>query len=71
MGDLHLQLQAPSGKKYSLREPDSTGYLNIPFAKTTFYVNLSAELANGQWKLIVSDEAEVYSGTLKQWILQL
>ena len=70
-GDLHLQLQAPSGTKYSLKEADVWGMQNSQFAKTTYYVNLASETANGQWKLVISDEAEVYSGVLKQWTLQL
>lgn len=70
-GDLHIQLQAPSGKKFNLKEADWLGTQNSPFTATTYYVNLSAETANGSWKLIVTDEAEVYSGVLKQWTLKL
>ncbi|WP_371776044.1 M4 family metallopeptidase [Streptomyces sp. NBC_01438] len=56
-GDLVLDLVAPDGTAYRLKNSSSSD--SADNVKTTYTVNASSEVANGTWKLKVQD---VYSG---------
>ncbi|MFF1925368.1 M4 family metallopeptidase [Streptomyces sp. NPDC058221] len=56
-GDLVLDLVAPDGTAYRLKNSSSSD--SADNVKTTYTVNASSETANGTWKLKVQD---VYSG---------
>jgi len=66
IGDLVIDLLAPDGSSYRLKNSsnDSTDNLN-----TTYTANVSSEAANGAWKLQVRDVAAVDTGTLTSWTL--
>ncbi|MFI6859963.1 M4 family metallopeptidase [Streptomyces sp. NPDC050421] len=56
-GDLVIDLVAPDGTAYRLKNSSSSD--SADDVKTTYTVNASSEVANGTWKLKVQD---VYSG---------
>ncbi|MFJ5846117.1 M4 family metallopeptidase [Streptomyces sp. NPDC092903] len=56
-GDLVIDLVAPDGTAYRLKNSSSTD--SADNVQTTYTVNASSEVANGTWKLKVQD---VYSG---------
>ncbi|MEU1368849.1 M4 family metallopeptidase [Streptomyces sp. NPDC005803] len=58
-GDLVLDLVAPDGTAYRLKNSSSTD--SADNVQTTYTVNASSEVANGTWKLKVQD---VYSGDI-------
>ena len=66
IGDLVIDLLAPDGSSYRLKNSsnDSTDNLN-----TTYTVNVSSEAANGAWKLQVRDVAAIDTGFISSWTL--
>ncbi|MEU3554234.1 S8 family peptidase [Streptomyces fragilis] len=65
IGDLQVQLIAPDGSAYTLKAygtGTSTDNIN-----TTYTVNASSEVANGTWKLRVSDNAAGDTGYINSW----
>ncbi|MEV4541403.1 S8 family peptidase [Micromonospora echinaurantiaca] len=68
IGDLVVSLVAPDGSTYTLhnRAGGSTDNIN-----QSYPVNLSAETANGTWKLRVQDAAGGDTGYLNSWTLNL
>jgi len=67
-GDLVIDLVAPDGTAYRLKNSSSDGTENID---TTYTVNVSNEPADGTWLLQVQDVAAVDVGTLTGWTLAL
>jgi len=67
-GDLQIDLVAPDGSAYRLLSPSADSGDNI---HTTFVVNLSAELANGSWRLRVTDCRTGNTGQIDGWALNL
>ncbi|MGC5028325.1 S8 family peptidase [Micromonospora sp. DT229] len=68
-GDLVIDLLAPDGSSYRLKNSsssDSTDNVN-----TTYTVNLSSEAANGTWRLQVRDVYRADTGYLNTWTLNL
>ncbi|MEU0886115.1 proprotein convertase P-domain-containing protein, partial [Lentzea sp. NPDC005914] len=66
-GDLQLDLIAPDGTTYRLRNSstDTTDNLNV-----TYTLNASTELANGTWKLRIQDVSRTtQTGHLDAWQL--
>ena len=55
IGDLQVQLIAPDGTAYTLKAYSTGG--STDNINTTYSVNASSEVANGVWKLRVSDNA--------------
>ena len=68
-GDVVVDLVAPSGKSYHLK--DSDGGDGAADVNETYTVDLSGETANGTWTLSVRDAFAVDSGTLNGWTLDL
>jgi aminopeptidase S len=66
VGDLVVQLLAPDGTAYLLRNRVGGSADNID---QTFTVNLSSEARNGTWKLRVRDAAFLDSGRIDSWTL--
>ena len=66
IGDLVIDLLAPDGSSYRLKNSsnDSTDNIN-----TTYTVNASSEAANGAWKLQVRDVAAIDTGFISSWTL--
>ncbi|MEU6483160.1 S8 family peptidase [Streptomyces sp. NPDC046887] len=67
VGDLRVQLVAPDGTVYTLRDRTGGSADNI---NQTFTVDASSEVANGTWKLRVSDLASADTGKIDSWALQ-
>lgn len=67
-GDLKIDLVAPGGSVYNLKAYGSGG--SADDVNTTYSVNASSEVANGTWKLRVSDNASADTGKLNSWGLQ-
>ncbi|MFI5841585.1 proprotein convertase P-domain-containing protein [Catenuloplanes sp. NPDC051500] len=66
-GDVSIYLYAPDGTYYVLKSASTTdSAANII---TTYTANLSAETANGAWKLSLKDNASGDTGTLTTWTL--
>lgn len=65
-GDLVVTLVAPDGSLYVLHNRSGGSADNII---QVFTVNASSEVANGTWKLRVSDQANRDVGTLNTWSL--
>ncbi|MGJ7901203.1 proprotein convertase P-domain-containing protein [Lysobacter sp. 1R34A] len=63
--DLKLELIAPDGKAYLLRD-HSNGPINPSVEQT---LDLTDKVANGVWKLRVTDDVPGGSGTLLHWTL--
>ncbi|MFD3544121.1 S8 family peptidase [Streptomyces sp. NPDC058655] len=67
VGDLKVDLVAPDGTVYTLRNRTGGSADNIV---QTFTVNASSEVANGVWKLRVADLASADIGKIDSWALQ-
>jgi len=68
IGDLQVQLIAPDGSAYTLKTYGTGG--SSDNINTTYTVNASSEVANGTWKLRVSDNAGLDTGKIDSWALQ-
>ncbi|GAA2649874.1 S8 family peptidase [Streptomyces vastus] len=68
IGDLQVQLIAPDGTAYTLKAYGTGG--SADNIDTTYTVNASSEVANGTWKLRVSDNAAQDTGRIDSWALQ-
>ncbi|MFJ2827669.1 S8 family peptidase [Streptomyces sp. NPDC087263] len=68
IGDLQVQLIAPDGTAYTLKAYSTGG--STDNINTTYSVNASSEVANGVWKLRVSDNAAQDVGRIDSWALQ-
>ncbi|WP_415953956.1 S8 family peptidase [Streptomyces sp. KLOTTS4A1] len=68
IGDLRIQLIAPDGTAYTLKNFGSGGSSND--INTTYTVNASSETANGTWKLRVTDNYWWDTGKIDSWGLQ-
>ncbi|ATW50325.1 S8 family peptidase [Streptomyces peucetius] len=68
IGDLRVQLVAPDGTAYTLKNYGTGG--SADNISTTYTVNASSETANGTWKLRVSDNAWWDTGKIDSWALQ-
>ncbi|MFE3323467.1 S8 family serine peptidase [Streptomyces sp. NPDC059176] len=66
-GDLVISLVAPDGSVYLLEDfPNGDSADNVV---TSYTVNASSEVANGTWKLRVSDQAYQDTGKIDSWNL--
>ncbi|MER5962880.1 S8 family peptidase [Streptomyces sp. NPDC002057] len=68
IGDLQVQLIAPDGSAYTLKAFGTGG--SSDNINTTYTVNASSEVANGAWKLRVTDNANADTGKIDSWGLQ-
>ncbi|MFI8518569.1 S8 family peptidase [Streptomyces sp. NPDC085481] len=68
VGDLQVQLIAPDGSAYTLKGFGTGG--SSDNINTTYTVNASSEVANGTWKLRVTDNANIDTGKIDSWALQ-
>ncbi|WP_435974231.1 S8 family peptidase [Streptomyces sp. Qhu_M48] len=68
IGDLQVQLIAPDGSAYTLKAFGTGG--SADNINTTYTVNASSEVANGAWKLRVTDNANADTGKIDSWGLQ-
>jgi subtilisin family serine protease len=68
IGDLRVQLIAPDGTAYTLKAYGTGG--SADNINTTYTVNASSEVANGTWKLRVSDNETYDTGRIDAWALQ-
>ncbi|MER7063596.1 serine protease [Streptomyces albidoflavus] len=68
IGDLRVQLVAPSGTVYTLKAFGTGG--SADDIKTTYTVNASGQTANGVWELRVTDNATYDTGRINSWGLQ-
>ncbi|MFJ7066847.1 S8 family peptidase [Streptomyces sp. NPDC101115] len=68
IGDLQVQLIAPDGTAYTLKAFGTGG--SADNINTTYTVNASSEVANGTWKLRVTDNANYDVGRIDSWALQ-
>lgn len=68
IGDLRIDLIAPDGSVYNLKAYGAGGSSDNVI--TTYTVNASSEVANGTWKLRVSDNAAYDVGKIDVWALQ-
>ncbi|MFI1968917.1 peptidase M4 [Streptomyces cinnamoneus] len=66
-GDLQIDLVAPSGKTWRLKDSDS--WDSAEDVKESYTVDASAESATGTWKLKVQDLYSADSGTINSWKL--
>ena len=64
IGDLKVELVAPSGTAYALHNRSGGSADNI---RRTYTVDLSNEALNGNWKLRVYDAARGDTGKIDQW----
>jgi subtilisin family serine protease len=67
-GDLVIDLIAPDGSTYRLKNSDNDSADNV---NVTYAGNLSTETADGAWRLRVQDVVARDSGTVDGWTLQL
>ncbi|MCX4674561.1 S8 family peptidase [Streptomyces sp. NBC_01433] len=67
-GDLKIDLVAPDGSVYNLKAYGTGG--STDNVNTTYSVNASSVVANGVWKLRVSDNASADTGRINTWALQ-
>lgn len=67
-GDLKIDLVAPDGSVYNLKAYGTGGSTDNVI--TTYSVNASSEVANGVWKLRVSDNYAADTGRINSWALQ-
>jgi subtilisin family serine protease len=66
-GDLRIDLQAPDGTLYRLKNPDANdGGVDVD---TTFSADVTGQPANGVWSLRVQDMWQDDAGTLDSWTL--
>ena len=63
-----VDLVAPDGSVYTLKAYGTGGSADNII--TTYTVNASSEVANGTWKLRVSDNAAHDIGKIDSWALQ-
>ncbi|ARF64054.1 S8 family serine peptidase [Streptomyces californicus] len=68
IGDLKIDLVAPNGTVFNLKAYGSGG--SSDNVVTTYTVNASSVVANGTWKLRVSDNASADTGRINSWALQ-
>ncbi|MFD6297495.1 M4 family metallopeptidase [Streptomyces sp. NPDC060235] len=66
-GDLQIDLVAPDGSTYRLKNTSSSD--SADNVNTTYTVNASSEVANGTWKLKVQDKAAQDTGYINSWKL--
>ncbi|TWP53984.1 choice-of-anchor B family protein [Lentzea tibetensis] len=66
-GDLVIDLVAPDGSTFRLKDTSSDSADNVI---TTYTVNASAEAANGTWQLKVQDTYRADSGYIDAWSLR-
>ncbi|MGW7297558.1 S8 family peptidase [Streptomyces sp. NPDC054829] len=66
-GDLVIDLVAPDGSTYRLKNSSSSD--SADNVVTTYTVNASSEVANGTWKLRVRDTATQDTGRINSWKL--
>ncbi|TWP49574.1 hypothetical protein FKR81_23870 [Lentzea tibetensis] len=66
-GDLRIELVAPDGSVYLLKDYSSDSADNV---LQTFSVNATSEIGNGVWKLRVRDNYRQDTGFLDKWSLQ-
>ncbi|WP_432137904.1 MULTISPECIES: M4 family metallopeptidase [unclassified Streptomyces] len=67
IGDLRVQLVAPDGTTYLLKDYGTGG--SSDNINTTYTVNASSETANGTWKLRVQDNYSWDTGYINSWSL--
>ncbi|MCW6007077.1 S8 family serine peptidase [Micromonospora sp. CPCC 205371] len=68
-GDLVVDLLAPDGTAYRLKNSSATdGTDNV---NATYTANLSSEVANGTWRLRVQDVYSIDTGYINTWTLTL
>ncbi|WP_223807274.1 S8 family serine peptidase [Montanilutibacter psychrotolerans] len=67
VGDLIVRLQAPDGTTYMLHNRELGGQDDLI---KTYTVDASSELANGTWRLVVTDNAAQDTGKIDSWSLQ-
>ncbi|WP_432246893.1 S8 family peptidase [Streptomyces sanyensis] len=67
IGDLRVELLAPDGTTYLLKDYDTGG--SADDIKTTYTVDASSETANGVWNLRVHDNAWWDNGKIDSWAL--
>ncbi|GAA2593950.1 M4 family metallopeptidase [Streptomyces lienomycini] len=65
-GDLRIDLVAPDGSTYRLK---NSGYDPAADVHETYTVNASSETANGTWKLRVQDQGPADTGYIDAWRL--
>ncbi|WP_411083078.1 S8 family peptidase [Streptomyces sp. cmx-18-6] len=65
IGDLRIDLVAPNGTVFNLKAYGSGG--SSDNVVTTYTVNASSVVANGAWKLRVSDNARFDTGRINSW----
>ncbi|MER5417885.1 S8 family peptidase [Streptomyces virginiae] len=68
IGDLQVDLIAPDGSAYRLKNYSVGGTADNSIA--AYSVNASSEVANGTWRLRVSDNARRDIGRIDSWALQ-
>ncbi|MFI1185333.1 S8 family peptidase [Streptomyces californicus] len=68
IGDLKIDLVAPNGTVFNLKASGAGG--SSDNVVTTYTVNASSVVANGTWKLRVSDNASADTGRINSWALQ-
>ncbi|MGW3313556.1 M4 family metallopeptidase [Streptomyces sp. NPDC001073] len=66
-GDLVIDLVAPDGSTYRLKNSSSSD--SADNVQATYMVNASSEVANGVWKLKVQDVAAQDTGYINSWKL--
>ena len=66
-GDLVIDLVAPDGSSYQLKNSSSSD--SADNVSTTYTANLSSEAANGAWKLQVRDVYSQDTGRIDTWTL--
>ncbi|MFE6849025.1 S8 family serine peptidase [Streptomyces sp. NPDC057686] len=67
IGDLQIDLVAPDGSVYRLKNYDGSTTDNL---LTSYTVNASSEVANGVWKLRVRDNVRRDTGRIDSWSMQ-
>jgi secreted trypsin-like serine protease len=67
-GDLVIDLLAPDGSSYRLKNSGSDSGDNI---NTTYTANVTNEVRNGTWRLRVQDVASADTGYLNSWSITL
>jgi subtilisin-like proprotein convertase family protein len=68
-GDLVIDLLAPDGSAYRLKNSSSSDSADNVIA--TYTVNVSSEVANGTWRLQVRDVYSADTGYINSWTLDL
>jgi hypothetical protein len=68
VGDLDAWLVAPDGTLYQIIN-DGNGAAGADSIVQEFVVNASSEVANGTWRLRVTDNADVDVGNIDEWKL--